>query len=471
MYVRTRLCSLLVDGSSEAGYSGTSLVAWEATDWQDFIDDFRTTKDACLNSNCSHRFGFDPEEIPEIDRNERLKGSRERASSKIFTQKYAIVEKTCQMNMLLAPIRQTLEAQIRSGATGPPISISEADVKCLHAAASNCDSLVVRKHVYGLFVPAVDTAPAPAGIDAEDDEYNDGAPPQIVLKNLEDLKEVLGTKPFDLVWLQGRIDQIVWKWNEECFGSTKPHLEDIGYHDIVQRDSINRTPRNRRVHVGAAQGSPGPKTPPARDKGERTNVLETLKRRRDALNKNHGDDPLSESRKLAAATKSHAKTTSDVVPGKNVLYQGKKSNIVVQFDDSDDEEEEDDDDDDGEGGTGGNESRVRLPRLPKKRRIMKSPAATKEGASSGGSKIYTGPPPDEGIFDANGNVLQRHPWEDEEILALVSGIEKYGLGKWVHIKQEYGYILRNRTTVQLKDKYRNMKKNGELPDRLAAVEV
>ena len=78
--------------------------------------------------------------------------------------------------------------------------------------------------------------------------------------------------------------------------------------------------------------------------------------------------------------------------------------------------------------------------------------------------IYHGPPPDEGIFNENGNVIHRHPWTDEEMDALVLGLEKFGVGKWVQIKNEYGHILRNRNSVQVKDKYRNMKKKGELPD-------
>jgi Myb-like DNA-binding domain len=102
---------------------------------------------------------------------------------------------------------------------------------------------------------------------------------------------------------------------------------------------------------------------------------------------------------------------------------------------------------------------------------MKSPSASQERASSMVSRTYTGPPPDEGIFDDKGNVVKRHPWNEEETAALLSGLQNYGLGKWAQIKQEYGYILRNRHSVQLKDKYRNMKKNGELPERFMTEEV
>ena len=468
MYVRTRLCSLLVDSNSESGYSKASLVAWDSADWQEFIDDFRTTKDACLNPNCSHIFGLDNEEdsdarnptISDITRQERLLKSQHRANSINFNHKYSIVEKTCQMNLLLSPIRQIIEAQILSGATGPPNDISESDVETLHAAAVTCDSIVVRKHLYCLFLPTDDTHPASSINDVDGGDNND-APPQVVLKNLEDLKEILRAKPWDLIWLQSRIDRLIWLWNEECFGVNQPYLEVIKYHGATRRGANNHTPRKRRGSTGATKRSLDPRTPPTRNKVERADVLETLKRRRNALNKNHGDDPLIESRKIASITTAGTKVTGDNVPAKNVLYHGKKSNIAVQFDDSEDEDEDNEEDADGiESRT----RRVRLPQLPKKRRIMKSPSAS-QGDSAPVSRTYTGPPPDEGIFDGKGNVKKRHPWNEEEIDALISGLDKHGLGKWVYIKQEYGYILRNRTTVQLKDKFRNMKNNGELPQR------
>ena len=253
LYVRTRLCSLLVDGNSEPGNSETSLVAWEATDWQDFMDDLRSTRAACVNPNCPHIFGLEDEgssdlpgpSISDVERNERLMESQHRANSKSFNQKFSIVEKTCQMNLLVSPIRLTIEAQIRSGATGPPVGISEIDVKTIHAAIVSCDSVVVRKHLYRLFLPADDIAPASAKNDDEDDD-DDSAPPQAALKNLEDLKEVLGTKPLNLIWLQGRIDGLIWLWNEECFGMTQPWLEMINYND--------RTPMNRSGGAGATKG-------------------------------------------------------------------------------------------------------------------------------------------------------------------------------------------------------------------------
>jgi Myb-like DNA-binding domain len=268
----------------------------------------------------------------------------------------------------------------------------------------------------------------------------------------------------DFDWLQGRIERLIWQWNDECFGMKQPHLTLINYDNTARHGSS----------TGGKSAVP-PQTPPPRDQNERIEVLETLKRRRNALKENHGDDPIIESRKIAQTAQGTTKHTGDIVAAKNILFQGKKSNVVVQFDDSDDDDkgvtsgrntskskdEEENDEDVAEP----SEQRLHLSTLPKKRRVMASTSVMQEVGSPSSIRMYTGPPPDEGIFDTTGLVLRRNPWTEEETAALLSGMDKYGLGKWVSIKQEYGYILRNRTTVQLKDKYRNMKKNGELPDR------
>jgi hypothetical protein len=149
----------LVDVCSEPGYSESSLLAWNADDWQDFIDDLYVTKDLCLSPNCSQVFGLDDDgddpmlpglTIPAVDVQERLLKSQHRSNHKSFTHKVSIIEKTCQMNMLLSPIRQIIEQQISSGATGPLRAISQDQVKALYTATLNSDSVVVRDHLFRL---------------------------------------------------------------------------------------------------------------------------------------------------------------------------------------------------------------------------------------------------------------------------------------------------------------------------------
>jgi Myb-like DNA-binding domain len=421
---------LLVDACSEPGYSELSLVAWEPQDWQEFMDDLAHTKESCLHPECHHTFGLGPNQ----ERRAVEQNAEERAQLMAFTKKYTLVEKACHVSLHLSPYRFSLEQQIAAGNTGPPKDIPPDFVQTLFVTAKNSDSFVIRRHLLRLFV----SDPVPEGSKEPLEAIN----PQPILRNLEELKDVLGVKPFSLLWFQSRLEQLVWMWNEACFGLQQPYLQIISYHENDRRRL--GTPRSR-----------NPATPPRPPAPEFFEVLATLKRRREALRENHGADPLSESRRVAKVLK------------KSILHDGRKSKIMVAFEDTDEEDEvmepagrptnhapaEDNEENAPPGPP------VRLPAMPERRG---APGAADDAPVPVGTKIYTGPPPDEGIFDPAGNVLRRHPWTEEEIAALISGYEKYGMGKWVHIKQEYGYILRNRTTVQIKDKFRNMQRRGEV---------
>jgi hypothetical protein len=81
----------------------------------------------------------------------------------------------------------------------------------------------------------------------------------------------------------------------------------------------------------------------------------------------------------------------------------------------------------------------------------------------GPARIIPGePPPDPGIFDDQGRVIRRLRWTEEEKQCVKEGVKKFGIGRWSHMKKEYGEILRNRTGVQIKDAWRTMTKTGEV---------
>lgn len=58
---------------------------------------------------------------------------------------------------------------------------------------------------------------------------------------------------------------------------------------------------------------------------------------------------------------------------------------------------------------------------------------------------------------------ERRVWKDTEICALKEGVDAHGLGKWKSIKEDrtFGDRLAARSTVDLKDKYRNLIKKQE----------
>ena len=56
----------------------------------------------------------------------------------------------------------------------------------------------------------------------------------------------------------------------------------------------------------------------------------------------------------------------------------------------------------------------------------------------------------------------RRPWSDDEKNAIIEGIRNGLLGKWAEIKKESGSILLGRTSGQIKDCFRTMRKRGEL---------
>jgi len=57
---------------------------------------------------------------------------------------------------------------------------------------------------------------------------------------------------------------------------------------------------------------------------------------------------------------------------------------------------------------------------------------------------------------------KRKWWTESEKMAVREGVRKLGAGDWVGIKKEYEHALQERTSVQIKDCYRTMKKRREI---------
>ena len=63
-------------------------------------------------------------------------------------------------------------------------------------------------------------------------------------------------------------------------------------------------------------------------------------------------------------------------------------------------------------------------------------------------------------WDGEG-ISPRISWTDEEVEALREGVDKHGKGKWKEILVEKRHVFQERTTVDLKDKWRNLSRRSD----------
>jgi hypothetical protein len=54
----------------------------------------------------------------------------------------------------------------------------------------------------------------------------------------------------------------------------------------------------------------------------------------------------------------------------------------------------------------------------------------------------------------------KQPWTDEEVEALREGVAKHGKGAWKAVLVESSHAFQDRTTMDLKDKWRNLEKKA-----------
>ena len=68
----------------------------------------------------------------------------------------------------------------------------------------------------------------------------------------------------------------------------------------------------------------------------------------------------------------------------------------------------------------------------------------------------------------DGSRKTRAPWLEEEVAALRLGVETFGEGKWAEIVREFADVLVDRTSMDVKDKWRNLETKRKKDDRKAA---
>ena len=144
-------------------------------------------------------------------------------------------------------------------------------------------------------------------------------------------------------------------------------------------------------------------------------------------------DKLQNTRKsFPTKSKRARKSRSPTAHGK--LLEKKKSAISLEFTQEEEEISEPEESDEDV-----------LPQMEKHASAVKSPSSAQKRKKSQ-EKMYEG----------------RRMWIDIEKNCIKEGIQNHGLGKWALIKNENSTILRHRTSGQIKDCFRTMKKRGEL---------
>lgn len=136
-----------------------------------------------------------------------------------------------------------------------------------------------------------------------------------------------------------------------------------------------------------------------------------------------------------ARTRSQANGEATAAEKTSSLLEKKPSATEVEWTETEDGSDSDDIEDSDEG--------LKLSRAKSPKRF--SPLRR---ASAPGRKRMSSP-----------SRFRRKRWSEEEEQMLINGVKEYGEGKWAEILEHYGFSAM-RTNIDLKDKWRNLKKRG-----------
>merc|ERR1712238_548030 len=267
--------------------------------------------------------------------------------------------------------------------------------------------------------------------------------PSTIRRLLDDPK-----RPLSYAFLLSRVDKLIRSWAFKVPG--RPKLAEI-YNDSAVTAAVAMTSDARALR--RLQQSRARLEDHVEDPLPDVVVAATRARRKRTKQKNQSEDEKddeegSDSSSQAERTKhKHKKNTHFLFPseskrarrspqGRGKLLEKKKTATRLGFtpgEESDDENIEDSEED-------------VLPQVKRRAFVVKSPSSAKQKKSQ--QKTYEG----------------RRLWTDVEKNTVIEGIQNFGLGKWAEIKKNNSVILRNRTSGQIKDCFRTMKKRGELTD-------
>jgi Myb-like DNA-binding domain len=337
---------------------------------------------------------------------------------------------------------------------------------------------IAERRVSDLLLQLFEPVAAPAA--AMTDESAAERQRQAVLKsNRQELKGILTSKAFDLVYLQEKLQTVLLRFNGEVYGKYVPVLVKLQYTFVpsctrhldrrAKRASqelykfILATEQKPRARFTAIRPSTIKKKPPKDDAAATINAKNT-KRSEKGGQRAKPDPDGATADGTAQGDTTTATPTDDARKGGGRNGSKKRTSLPHQQPDLLDLFDMDDKDD-------ANEATKMSQGAAKKPRVVATSGRGGVSSSAEGLCADTDddpnsrrdlPPPDDGIFDQMGKVLRRIKWTDEEKNAVREGVRTLGVGKWMDVKKKYPFVLKNRTSVQIKDCYRTMSKNKEM---------
>lgn len=288
---------------------------------------------------------------------------------------------------------------------------------------------------------------------------------EVRFKTVGQLREVFAQKPFSFDQLLNRINVLVSDWSKAVFD--EPRLNAFFFPEEVAADSVKWIEKLRQARTALRLEGQDPLDETLR----LTNELlgSTVPSNKDTSNKSkmvsgrskdvRARDPEPTVKiPVNRGVEPRQSSTPEMHNRKQKFYERNPTAVVLRFEDSQVDNVNDEDElSDPENARLQRDGTHHLSRLPNR-----PPALDSED-----SALYS--PRKKRKKSQQKQYRGRRPWTDQDKQAILDGIRQFGVGKWANIKAEY-IRFEERTSGQIKDCFRNMLKNNEVPAELLKSE-
>ncbi|CAB9518349.1 Myb-like DNA-binding domain [Seminavis robusta] len=428
------------------------LIRWNRQDWdllEEKLEDAHTSllrRDA--NNTVNHVDQENPEPHPS------------RAKYDMYNNEYTRVLKQIHVSRAICPIRHLLEADVNEQKWDFP-SIEQEQLEELKSYVDAMDHGRIKKFL---------------------EEFLEMDGEEIIL-NVGKLKAEYHRRPFNFLKLQIDIVALLKDWSEDVFTTMAPPLTQFyAQYESQQHESNNNYQEGD--DSSTTDESNTENQPPVKYKKRRA--------RKDMANDKEVDDDSSRDNRKPAAKSSSRRKVQNMQHARTVLGEAvddpleatysvasragrSPHNNNIQDDSSQRDEEEplakergsskkhkgkhkkgriiDTDEEEEESLANKKRRKVGSGRKKRKDEIW-------DEDSDGDQKVGLSSLPNHP--KAKGPRKQRRFYSSEEKQALREGINEHGVGKWKEILDDHSEVFQGRTSVNLKDLYRTMTKNGEI---------